>query len=389
MSAVIKVAEVLFSLDIERFGGGAERFAIALSKQLDRSIFDIYVIGIWSVGTQSEKMHFQELTRMGINVFILSKLDVKHPYYSFLESILKLCNIVTQHRIDILHSHSQFADIAVFLMKIFGKIKIIVRTVHDGYPVEWRKRPLRRFLLTNLFYPIVFNAEIGVANHIVDRLNSRFIARFLHRKALYICNAIDLSRFQSVDKYPELRVEDAFVVGSIGRLTEGKGYEVLLEAAQLVLKKMPRVKFIIIGEGDAINVLKKKSVDLGIERQVIFTGARIDVEHLLRQMDVFVLPSFWEGLSTAILESMASGIPIIATNIPGNREIIEDLVNGLLVPPGDALQLADAILTALQNRDLRIKLSQNALDTVKHFSIQRVATQHQRLYYELIKKHKY
>lgn len=388
MSASIKVAEVLFSLDIEKFGGGAERFAIALSKHLDRSIFDIYVIGLWAVGTPSEQMHIQELTSMGIKALALSKWDDTRPYHRFLESVQKLWEIASRHRIDILHSHSQFADIAVFLTKIFGRGKIIVRTIHDGYPLEWRKRPLRRLLLTNLSYPIVFDAEIGVAKHIVDRLNSRLIARVLHRKALHIRNAIDLSRFQPVDRCPELHAGNTFFVGSIGRLTEGKGYEVLLEAAQRVLTERPGVKFILIGEGNAINALKQMSIALGIEHHVVFTGARIDVESLLRQMDLFVLPSFWEGLPTAVLESMASGTPIIATDIPGNREIIQNSVNGLLVSPGDASQLAEAILTALQDPDLRTRLSQNALDTVKHFSIQSVAIQHQHLYCGLIQKHR-
>lgn len=385
----VKVAEVLLGLDIEKFGGGAERFAISLSQHIDRGIFDIYVVGLWRFNTISEQIYIKNLKKLGIEVTILVDWDPKNLHKSFWNALRNLYeyNLLTQ--IDILHSHSQFADIAVLLMKMIRRRQIILRTVHDGHPIEWRKRPLRRILFTNFLYPLYFDAEIGVANHIVERLNKRIMAKILKKRALYIPNALDLSRFQFSEN---IMLSDILsflqpsgpLVGTVGRLVEGKGYEVLLEAAKLVLERIPNVMFLLVGDGDAAKILKKKSVELGIDRKVVFVGSRLDVEILIKCMDVIVIPSFWEGLSTVALESMASGVPVIATDIPGNREIIKNLVNGILVPPGNPSKLAETIVTILYDSDLRRHLAANALRTVRLFDIKSVALKHQNLYLDLI-----
>ncbi len=390
----VKVAEVLLGLDIEKFGGGAERFAISLSRYIDRTIFDVYVIGLWKFGTISEQIYLQDLKKLGIEVTILANWDRKHLRNSFWNALRNLYKYNLLNQIDIFHSHSQFADIAVLLMKMMGCCQIILRTIHDGHPIEWRKKPLRRMLFTNFLYPLYFNAEIGVANHIVERLNKRIVAKILKKRALHIPNAVDLSRFQFTESSissDTLRFHQIFgtVVGTIGRLVEGKGYEVLLEAAKLVLERIPNVLFLLVGDGDAAEILKKKSAQLGIDRQVIFIGPRIDVEILIKCMDVVVIPSFWEGLSTVALESMASGVPVIATDIPGNREIIQNMVNGILVPPGNPSKLAEAIVAILYDCDLMQHLVANALKTVRVFDIKYIALKHQNLYLDLINSNLY
>jgi glycosyltransferase involved in cell wall biosynthesis len=161
---------------------------------------------------------------------------------------------------------------------------------------------------------------------------------------------------------------------------EGKGYESLLEAAEIVLTESPQAFFMLIGEGELGDLLRARAHQCGIADRVLLTGPRSDIEELLACLDLYVSPSLWEGLSTAILESMASRVPVIATDIPGNRAIIEDQVNGWLVPTNDPEALAEAVTFALRDPSLRAEYAERALDTVRRFSIDAVVAEQELLY---------
>jgi len=164
---------------------------------------------------------------------------------------------------------------------------------------------------------------------------------------------------------------EALVVGAVGRLTKQKGYAILLDAAALVLKKLPQTRFLIIGSGELQGELKRHAQSLGINTKVIFTGARKDIEELIAVMDVFVSSSLWEGLSTAVLESMAVKVPVVATRVSGSSELIQHGRTGLLVPPGDPKSLADGIMLLLTNRQKAISMSIEAYRRLKeNFSIE-------------------
>jgi len=122
---------------------------------------------------------------------------------------------------------------------------------------------------------------------------------------------------------------------------------------------------------------------LGISDHVIFTGPREDVERILTCFDLFVSASHWEGLSTVILEAMASCVPVVATDIPGNQEILEDGKSGWLVPPGNPGAMAETILWALRRPSLRRRYARQARDAVEAFSIETVSRQYERLYLRL------
>ena len=188
---------------------------------------------------------------------------------------------------------------------------------------------MRRILLTNILYPLVFDAEIGVSQYITQNLNQRWLARQLGRQAITIHNALDLSRFRNLSHDPnkikqEFGIPDnAYLIGTVGRLTRQKGFDLLIDAASIAINKIAELYLIIIGNGEDEVMLKHRGEELGIGNRVIFTGARSDVDTLLPGMDLFVCSSRWEGLSTVLMEAMAAGIPILATDIPGNRELLE------------------------------------------------------------------
>jgi glycosyltransferase involved in cell wall biosynthesis len=225
-------------------------------------------------------------------------------------------------------------------------------------------------------------------------LNQRKLARILNRQGLYVNEAVRLERFQGVKvdvitKKGSLGIpSDVPLIGCIGRLVEQKGYRYLLKAAERVILSEPRAYFLIIGDGPLENELKSQAAELGIREQVVFAGARSDIEEILPCLDIFVLASLWEGMPISILESMASDIPVVATDVPGTCDLIVHCMNGLLVPPTDSDGLSEAILSLINNPILRQSLASAAQGTVQQFSMDRVAAKYAELYNSLYNANK-
>jgi glycosyltransferase involved in cell wall biosynthesis len=143
-----------------------------------------------------------------------------------------------------------------------------------------------------------------------------------------------------------------FVLGTIGRLEEQKGHRFLLEALSILKKEKIYIKLIIIGDGRLRKDLEGLSKVLTLEKQVLFLGTRTDIADLFPAMDVFIMPSLWEGLSVAMLTAMAAGLPVIATNVGGVRGVLEKNFCGIVIEPGDASKLVQAIKTATESKSI-------------------------------------
>jgi glycosyltransferase involved in cell wall biosynthesis len=166
---------------------------------------------------------------------------------------------------------------------------------------------------------------------------------------------------------------DAIVIGSVARLIPSKGIQHLLDAIPLVKDYCGDIRFMIVGDGPYEGTLKMRAKDLGVEGDVIFTGYVTTVWDYLDAMDVFVLPTLSEGLGVSVLEAMAMGKPVVASNVGGIPEIIEHGQNGYLVPPGDAAALASAIIYLIKNAHLRNTFGQKGRERVMtHFSAERM-----------------
>lgn len=386
MEKRIRILLIIFSFDIEAIGGGISRFAVSLSEALDSTKFQIFLCGLWNRGTQVETDRIKMLNDDGIHAFTCAPWSDQHPYHSFYKSYRALRFILKSNPIDIIHSHTLFGDIIALLLNFEGQAPTIVRTLHNELRTEWSRRPLRRLILTNFLYPLAFDLEIGVSQCITESLNQRWFAKLLGKKAVTIHNALDIARFKRVDRdrlviKSELGIpENAFLVGSIGRLTKQKGFDVFLFAAAQVIKCSPEIHFIIIGDGEDANLLKQQAYDLKLENRILFTGSRSDIDSLLTTLDLFVCSSRWEGLSTALLEAMAAGIPILATDIPGNRELLQSGISGWFVPVENAAALADGIILAYKAPIQRKEYAQNALRRIKSFRIEDIAKNHEKIY---------
>jgi len=390
MTRVIRVMEVIKSFNVEKGGGGSERFAFELARALDPNRFKILICGLWDYSTPQELERIRSLEAMNIHSFNVAHWDDRYPYRSMLHAVHGLRNVQRYYQANIVNTHSEFADVAILSLWTACRHPMLVRTMHHSLQIEWEKRPLRLYLFSHLLIPMLYTLEIGVSQRLVEQLDHRPFARLFGRKAQLVHNAIDLDRFTNIsvnvmEKRRSLGIPaNALVVGTIGRLVELKGYSQLIDAASLVIKQDSEVFFLIIGDGELSEQLKFQADQKGVSSNIFFTGGRPDIEELFVCMDLFVSSSYWEALPTVILESMAAGVPIVATDIPGTRELIRDKQNGWLVPPRDASALAQTILVALDDAKSRRLFADNARLDVKQFSIRVIAAEYEILYSRLV-----
>ena len=204
-------------------------------------------------------------------------------------------------------------------------------------------------------------------------------------------SGIDLNAFAEKDggETRQIRREldvpdDVPIISSIGSLEPLKGYDVLLLAATRVLRQR-RVVFVLIGSGRAEASLRETTLRLGIEGRVKFAGFQRDVLSFLRASDLYVQPSLKEGLGTSILDALCAGIPVIATDVGGIPEIVENRRHGILVPPSSAEALAKAILALLEDPELAAQLSAAGRARIlERFSVDRMVDRTIEVYAETL-----
>jgi glycosyltransferase involved in cell wall biosynthesis len=196
-----------------------------------------------------------------------------------------------------------------------------------------------------------------------------------------ISNGIDLSRHAAA------AVMDGRSVTTVAHLRPGKGIDVLLKAAAALLTRLPDVTFRIAGDGTERPALQALCTTLGISERVQFLGHTPDIPALLRSSSVFAFPSLMEASPNAVIEAMASGLAVAASNAGGIPEVVEHERNGLLVPPGDPRALSDALVRLLTDTALSQKLGIAARETIaRRFSFERMVDAFERLYIDELKR---
>jgi len=235
-----------------------------------------------------------------------------------------------------------------------------------------------------------------------EAIKQRLVADgYPQERMTIIPNGIHPSRFAGNGSSGRFRQELGLpphtpLVAVLSRLNPMKGVEYFLEAAMIVGRRFPDARFLIVGDGRTMvdgqvvdspytKELERYAVQLGLGERAVFTGPRLDVQEILAEIAVSVLPSLSEGLSNTLLESMAAGVPVVATNVGGNPEVVEQGETGFLVPPRDAAALARAICLLIENRELALRFGQAGRQRVaQHFSLEKMVHDTERLYLELL-----
>lgn len=172
-----------------------------------------------------------------------------------------------------------------------------------------------------------------------------------------------------------------FAAGMVARFSPQKGHKYLIEAILLLKRKQVEGKILLIGVGDLQNEIQEVVQRNALQSYVVFYGQALEVHKVLQALDCFILPSLWEGMPLALLEAMASGIPVIATDVAGTREVLQDKINGLLIPPKNPEAIAEAFIQLKENALLRASLANSALRFVQdNFSVAVNVKAYTRLY---------
>lgn len=369
--------------------GGAERFGVELARHLDPVRFEPIVCGFWRRDVPAEAHWRSILAADGIETFEGVDRGRGFTPVRYAHALRNITGHLRGRPVDVIHSQFQLGSITAVLLRQALGARVLVRTAHNA--VEW-SHTLQGFvcrqIFTNWAFPLTFDVEVGVSQGVVDSLDRHVGARLGHRRACLVYNGISLK--SSYEPSRDLRAELGLsaadtVVGSVGRLSREKGYAYLLQAAPAVLARRPDVRFLLVGDGELRDELQRQAVELGVASSVIFAGVRQDVSAFYGIMDLFVLPSLWEGLPTVILESMAAGVPVVATDVRGTSDLVESGSTGWLCRPRDPADLAAALLNALNDPAKRAEAAEAARDTVvPHYALDRIADRYEALYADLL-----
>lgn len=279
-----------------------------------------------------------------------------------LRAALQLWRILRREHIDVLHTHNPKPGIYGRIVGRLARVPLVVNTVHGLYATEndsWRKRTV--VYLLEAIASRFSHVELVQSQEDMDLLTRLRISP--RRKTRWLGNGVDLARFDpnrfSNQDRKNIRKElgidpDAVVVGTVARLVAEKGYPELFEAA----KTFDGITLVCVGPDDPekADALPRQMLDEAKEQGVLFLGMRDDVDRLYTAMDMFVLPSHREGFPRAAMEAAAMGLPVIATDIRGCREVVERNRNGLLVSVGRPGELAEAIAQVAESPELRSQM---------------------------------
>ncbi len=222
-----------------------------------------------------------------------------------------------------------------------------------------------------------------------DSLKHDFISRgYTDSKISVIHNGIDVpSNVSPVNLREEFGIpQNHWIIGTLCRLTEQKGVDTFLQTACRVSGEFDNVHFMIAGDGELRSQLEEQANSLKIKSKVHFLGFRQNALNTLAAFDIFMYLSRWEPFANTILESLAAGTPIIASNVGGNREAIKDDFNGLLVPPCDPIKAAECTIAVMTDKSLKARLTANGKKSVNSYTIEKMVRDHSLLYEALVNK---
>jgi len=293
-----------------------------------------------------------------------------HPFKDTL-TLLDLTAFLRRNFYQIVHTHNSKAGFLGRLAAKLAGVPVIVHTVH-GFAFHDEEPFWRQVLFRNLerlgsrwcdkmifiSQPLI---DWAVKDHIVGE-----------EKITKIYSGIQVDKFHPVTSEEKHRIrskwslkQEEAVVGMVSKLWEGKGHGVLIEAFKLLKEKIKDAKLVIVGEGHLYDELFRMVDNNGLRESVLFTGFQMDVSEIIATFDVAVLPSFFEGMGRVILEAMAMEKPVVASRVGGIPDLIDQGVNGLLVPPGDVKELADALEKVLNDKGFARKMGREGRKRIK------------------------
>jgi|SRR5215472_9715892 len=322
-------------------------------------------------------------------------IELGHWFYQIhprdLLAFFQLFLLCRRERFDLVTTHTSKGGVIGRLAAKLAGARHIVHHAHGFAFRETQVPGTRRFyILLERIAARACNVIISVSeDHRRDAIRERVADA---EKIVTVLNGVDVNSFACSSMWEarqKLGLEGKeTLVGVASRLAPKKGLDIMIEAFQQIHEFHPRARLVLLGEGTSQIELERQAQSTGLGDRIYFAGFRKNVQELLAAFDIIAQPSISEGLSLAILEAMAAGKPIVACDIPGNREIITSGINGILVRPSDPHALAVALRSLLENSSYAHKLGKTAqVDCRNRFSQDRMVRQTLSLYAALLLGH--
>lgn len=372
MSGIEKI-RILHAIRQGKVGGG-ETHVLDLVNALDKTRFDAVILS-FTDGPMVDKLRAD-----GFKVYVVF---TEKPFNIGVWK--KVRDIVAQERIDLIHAHGTRANSNTFYAAKSLKIPLVY-TVH-GWSFHPDQSKLIKSIRTQSERLLVYLADktICVSQSNLDEGKRKFKMS----EAVVIVNGINQVKFDPGKTYKDIRKEfgieeDVVLVGYIARITAQKAPLTFLKAIAAI-PEMYKVKFLIVGDGELKSQMLNLSAELNLNSRIIFEDFRSDIPDILAAMDIFCLPSLWEGLPIALLEAMSMRKAIIASEIDGINDLITHLKNGILVPVLKPDQLADAIRLLVNDVELRNRLGAEAGITINEkYNVQLMTERIAQVYTEVL-----
>lgn len=370
-NSCVRIVHVIYRLDV----GGLENGLVNLINRLHQEKYKHIVICI------DDYTDFnQRIKRDDVEFYALKKRDGKDPgvYWQMFKLLRKI-------RPQIVHTRNLPALDMVFIA-FLARVPIRIHSEHGRDVIDIDGKNLKYQRLRRILSPLI-RQFVALSKDLEQWLVDE--VRIPAPKVLRICNGVDTERFYPAAKDERCVAfpfkEDAiFVIGSVIRMQTVKNPLLLVRAfIKLVTDSLgyDHVRLVMIGDGELFDQAIKEIKEAGLDSRCWLPGARDDVPELIRHFDVFVLPSLAEGISNTILEAMASGLPVIATDVGGNRELIDVGKTGTVVPSEHVDALVEALAECIENPEQSQAEAQQARQrAVEQFSIETMVEQYDRLY---------
>jgi glycosyltransferase involved in cell wall biosynthesis len=367
--AKIKVAQIITKLEL----GGAQKTTLSLLRQIDRKRYCPYLITASRGYLKEEASSISQL-----NIFFLDTLLRDINVFKDLISFFKIRRYLKQQGISIVHTHSSKAGIIGRWAARCAGIKLIFHTVH-GWPFYIEARPALK-----LAYRILekITALITTRLVVVSDKGLKEGLRAVNKnrdKYIKIPYGIEIKDFTV--KMDSKGRDEVVKVGFIACYKPQKAPLDFLKVVKRVAGAEKNIEFISAGDGALRPEVMREAARLGLERRIQFLGWQLDIAAVLKKLDIVLLTSHWEGLPVVIIESLASGLPVVATKVGGVPELVIDGVNGFLSAKGDCEKLAKDLLLLSADKEKRLQFSRQSRKMFKEeFSIDYMKNRIESLY---------
>jgi sugar transferase (PEP-CTERM/EpsH1 system associated) len=372
VSRRLHIQHVLLSLQ----PGGLENGVVNVINRLDESRFHSSVTCLQASGAFAARIHRADVAvhEMGLK----AGNDLGLP--------LRLARLFRRTKTDIVHTRNAEAFFYGFAGARLARVPALIHSEHGRVlPDTPRRMAVQRWLLR------FTDAAFSVSDQLRRDLQTH--VRVPEGRFEVIYNGVDVDRIASADRAAARRAlgvsDRTIVIGSVGRLVPVKNYELLIRAFAR-LAPTAEICLVFIGEGPERATLERAAADCGIAGRTKLLGHREDVADLLVGLDIFVLPSLSEGMSNTLLEAMAAGVPAVASDVGGNREIVADGQSGLLFPSKDEAALSRHLQGLVDDPAFRARLGRAGYDRVmREFSMAAMIRKYEALYDRFARAERY